>query len=204
MKKDLIPTRYSNFINLEKNFVEKFRGLAQKLDIKENEMEKTIEILKNHINSFDEMKSKRAESKAATEDHILKNKKAVKEFRRMAKLISASRTYTQGIGFSLGIISTRATEKNPEDFKPVLTMYVSGDKVHIKFIKQRKDGIAVYSRRGDEKLFSFVQNCARSPFVDFREKLEHRKPEAREYYAIYLKNFKETGQPSNVAKIVVP
>jgi len=204
MKNDLIPTRYSNFIQLEKIFIKKYREEAQRLGIKESEMEKTIEILEDHIKSYSDMIFKRAESKAATEDHILKNKKAVKEFRRVAKLISASRSYSQDIGFSLGIIGTQSAEKSAEEFNPKLKLYISGDKVCMKFVKNRMDGIAIYSKRSEERIFNFVNYCAKSPFVDLRDNLNPQVPENRDYYAIYVKNFKEIGKPSSIATIISP
>ena len=93
MRNDLIPTRYSNFIVKERNFIEKFREFAETLGISTEDMNNTIDILEAHIDSYSNMISKRAESKAATEDHIFKNKKATKEFRRIARLVSALKNY---------------------------------------------------------------------------------------------------------------
>lgn len=204
MRNDLIPTRYSNFIVKERNFIEKFREYAEILGIKAEDMNNTIGILKDHIDSYSKMISKRAESKAATEDHIFKNKKATKEFRRIARLVSASKDYNPAIGEDLGIISTQKTEKSLEEVQPVLRISASGNSVEVKFIKHRKDGIAIYSKRGDEKEFSFLENCAISPYTDGREKLDSLKPENREYYAVYLKNYKETGKLSNIVKVTIP
>ena len=204
MKNDLIPTRYSNFIQVEKNFIEKYRENAQKLGIKESEMDKTIEILEDHIKSYNAMISKRAQSKAATEDHIFRNRKAVKEFRRVAKMITSTRAYSQDIGYALGIIGTQSVEKSTDEFKPVIKLFISGENVYMKFVKSRTDGIAIYSKRGTEKNFSCIDYCAKSPFIDTREKLDPDLPERREYYAIYIKSFKETGNPSSVSKIIAP
>ncbi len=204
MRNDLIPTRYSNFIVKERNFIEKFRECAGILKIKDEDMNITIGILNDHIDSYSKMISKRAESKAATEEHLLKNKKATKEFRRIARLVSASKNYTTAIGEDLGIISTQKTEMSPEEAQPVLRISVNGNSVNIKFIKHRRDGIAIYSKRGDEKDFSFIENCAISPYTDAREKTDLLKPENREYYAVYLKNYKDTGKPSNIVKVTIP
>lgn len=204
MRNDLIPTRYSNFIVKERNFIEKFRDLAETLGIRAEDMNNTIDILEAHIDSYSNMISKRAESKAATEDHILKNKKATKEFRRIARLVSASKNYNSAIGQDLGIISTQKTEMSPEEEQPVLRISANGTTADIKFTKHRKDGIVIFSKRGDEKEFSFLDNCAISPFKDKREKLDNMKPENREYYAVFLKNYKQTGKQSDIVKVTIP
>lgn len=203
MRNDLIPTRYSNFIVKERNFIEKFIEVAENIGISTEDMNNTIGILKDHIDSYSRMISKRAESKAATEDHITKNKKATKEFRRIARLVSASKNYTPAIGQDLGIISSLKSEMSPEEEQPVLRISASSTAAEIKFTKHRKDGIAIYSKRGDEKEFSFLDNCAHSPFIDKRKKLDSNNPENREYYAVYLKNFKPTGKQSNIVKVTI-
>ena len=204
MRNDLIPTRYSNFIVKERNFIEKFREIAETLGISTEDMNNTIDILEAHIDSYSNMISKRAESKAATEDHIFKNKKATKEFRRIARLVSALKNYNSAIGQDLGIISTQKTEMSIEEEQPVLRISANGGVASIKFTKHRKDGVAIYSKRGEEKEFSFLDNCAISPFKDRREKLDNKKPENREYYAVFLKNYKQTGKQSDIVKVTIP
>lgn len=204
MRNDLIPTRYSNFIVKERNFIEKFREFAETLGISTEDMNNTIDILEAHIDSYSNMISKRAESKAATEDHIFKNKKATKEFRRIARLVSALKNYNSAIGQDLGIISTHKTEMSIEEEQPVLRISANGGVASIKFTKHRKDGIVIFSKRGDEKEFSFLDNCAISPYKDRREKLDNMKPENREYYAVFLKNYKQTGKQSDIVKVTIP
>jgi hypothetical protein len=204
MKKDLIPTRYTNFIKLEKNFVEKFRMYAETLGIENSEVNKTINILSEHIESYSDMIAKKASSKAATEKHIANNRNAVKEFRRISKMIRSLRNYSPEMGENLGIVAIHSAERDMAEIKPTLKAVTIDTNINIKFKKHRTDGIKIFSKRGEEKTFSFLDYCAVSPYVDSREKLDSKKPETREYHAVFVKNFKETGNDSDVVTVTVP
>ncbi|MBK8549591.1 MAG: hypothetical protein IPL53_00475 [Ignavibacteria bacterium] len=204
MKKDLIPTRYTNFVKLERNFLEKYRGYAETLGVEKSEVDKTINILSEHIKSHSEMISKKAESKAATETHIANNRNAVKEFRRVSKMIRSLRGYSPEMGENLGIVATQSAEKDYSELQPTLNVKAIDFIVNIKFKKQRMDGIKIYTKRGDEKDFTFLDYCATSPYKDDREKLVESIPENREYYATYVMKFKEVGFTSSITKVVVP
>lgn len=150
------------------------------------------------------MISKRAESKAATETHIENNRNAVKEFRRASKMIRSLRGYSPEMGENLGIVAVQSAEKDFFEFQPTLIGKVKDFVVNIKFKKHRMDGIKIYSKRGDEKDFTFLDYCATSPYKDTRVKLDETIPENREYYTSYVKKFKEVGEKSNVIKVPVP
>lgn len=204
MKKDLIPTRYTNFIKLEKNFLEKYRSYADTLGIEKKEVEKTINILSEHIKSHSEMISKKAESRAATETHIVNNRIAVKEFRRVSKMIRSLRGYSPEMGENLGIVAVQSAQRVFSELQPTLNAKVTDFTVYIKFKKQRMDGIKIYSKRGNEKDFTFLDYCGASPYQDSREKLNASNPENREYYATYVMKFKEVGSISSITKVTVP
>lgn len=204
MKNDFIPSRDTDFISLERNFIAKLIRYSEELGISSEDAKDTLDILKRHSASFTEMISKRAESKAATEYHIMNKKDAVKEFRRIAKLIKSSKRYSPEIGENLGIIGPEIFVKDSSILKPELKAIVNGSEVLINFRKERTNGIKIYSKRGNEEGFSPLDLASLSPYSDKRKKLTASAPERREYFAFFLKDFKETGLQSDIVTVTIP
>lgn len=150
------------------------------------------------------MTSKKNEAKSATEENNRQRENSLAEFRRIARQIKSSKTYTTAIGEDLGIIGSDVAEKDTAVMKPSLTAKVNGHEVKLKFRKEGTDGIKLYSRRGNETEFTFLALNTASPFTDSRDKLDSAKPEQREYYCYFFDTDTEIGVQSDVLKVVIP
>ena len=204
MKNDFIPTGNGNIDAFQENLVTKVGIHTSALGLDPDQVNASIQIINENRASYTKMNSKKAESKAATEDYYNDRKKAIAEIRRLAKQIKSSKTYTTGIGDDIGVIGPEQQFKSSVEKKPVLKASVNGNVVKINFRKEGTHGIKLYSKRGSETEFTFLAINFASPYSDKREKLDPAKPEQREYYAYYFETDGELGQRSDVLKMVVP
>jgi len=204
MKNDFIPRGNGNIDAFQENLVTKVGIHTSALGLNPDQVNASIQIINENRVSYTKMNSKKAESKAATEDYYNDRKKAIAEIRRLAKQIKSSKTYTTGIGDDIGVIGPEQQFKSSVEKKPVLKASVNGNMVKINFRKEGTHGIKLYSKRGSETEFTFLAIYFASPYSDKREKMDPAKPEQREYYAYYFETDGELGQRSDVLKIVVP
>ena len=204
MKNDFIPRGNGNIDAFQENLVTKVGIHTSALGLNPDQVNESIQIINENRVSYTKMNSKKAESKAATEDYYNGRKKAIAEIRRLAKQIKSSKTYTTGIGDDIGVIGPEQQFKSSVEKKPVLKASVNGNVVKINFRKEGTHGIKLYSKRGSETEFTFLAINFASPYSDKREKMDPAKPEQREYYAYYFETDGELGQRSDVLKIVVP
>jgi hypothetical protein len=204
MKNDFIPRRDGDLDSFEENFMNKIDIHLPVLQLDPEEVTGTKNIVLEHRNAFSQMNSKKAESMSANEHNQLSKENAIVELRRFAKKIKASKQYSRAIGDDLRIIGSDSLLPVHDDLKPVLKASFNGQNVIIKYKKNACDGIRIYSRAGSETEFTFTAIETGILFTDPRPKAEMSKPEQREYYGIYLINYVEVGQVSDVVKIVVP
>ncbi|HMQ70196.1 MAG TPA: hypothetical protein PKA90_16240 [Ignavibacteria bacterium] len=203
MKKTYFPRRDSDLYTFEVNFISKLPEYSETLGLDQAEITETIGILNKHLNSFTEMNSKRAQSKAAREENQIQKNAGKKELSRIASKIKACKNYTDSIGDDLGIIGPEMTLTELSDVKPSLSSKLNGSEVILKFIKEHCDGVNIYTRRGDETEYTLLGYSKSSPYSDNRAKLDRSKPEYREYNAVYVKDGYETGHRSDVIKVTV-
>jgi hypothetical protein len=137
---------------------------------------------------------------------------AEKRLRAFAKRVKGNVNYTPAIGELLGIVasstsigtSVRALTSEVS-VRPQLKGSVNGDgAVALKFAKKGFTGVMIYSRRGDEKEFTFMAKQLTSPLVDDRANLAQGLPETREYRAQFFKNDTTVGQMSDILVLTVP
>lgn len=204
MKNHFIPKRDGDLDAYEENFSNKITIHAVTLGIDPSEVTAVKTSIANHRLSYSNMNSKRAESKASSEDNLIKKEHAVNEIRRISKMIKSFKNYTPAIGDDLGIIGADKPVKDIAELKPVLTPKIVGQEIVIKFQKEGTDGIKIYSKRGAETEFTFLAVDTQSPYNDNRPKLESSKPEQREYYAYYFEVDSEIGKQSDVIKVTLP
>jgi len=204
MKTHFLPKGAGDLDSFEENLINKLSVHAASLGLDADEVTQVIQIISDHRAAHSNMVSKKAESKAATENSYNSRDRAVGEIRRIANLIKSSKGYTTGIGDDLGIIGSDQSVKISSELKPNLKAKIDGHEVVIKFSKEGTDGIKIYGRRGNETEFSFIAVDTTSPYNDTREKLESGKPEQREYYAYYFESDSDIGQASDVLKVIVP
>ena len=204
MKNDFIPRRDGDLDSFEENFMNKIDIHAASLQLDPAEVTSAKNIVMDHRNAFSLMNSKKAESMSATEQNRISKENAVVELRRFAKKMKASKQYTRAIGDDLSIIGSDSLLPVHDQLKPVLKATFNGQQVIIKYRKNACDGIRLYSKIGAETEFTFTAVETGISYSDSRPKADMNKPEQREYYAIYLVNYAEVGQVSDVVKVVVP
>ncbi len=204
MKKDFIPGSNSSLNTFVRNFLDRLDKHSGDLSMNRSETEESKDVLKKFMSAFSNMISKKAESKAATEEFYIRKKECVDTLRRMSNRVRASQEYSKAIGKSFKIVKSY---KKPTDFskhKPALNIKSKAKHVIIRFTKKGTDGIKLYSRRGNEKEFSEIAYATRGMYTDKRSKLTGLNPEVREYCAEYVVKYKSEGKRSNIVKVIVP
>lgn len=202
-KKYFLPRQDANLNAFEENFVNKFTENRSNFQMLPEEADYIIASINAHRTAYSTMISKKASSKAATETNLAAKKRAIYDIRRCAHMVRSSRFYTTAIGYDLGIIGSEEAPADQSLLKPVLKAKVIGSHVYIKYSKQKMDGINIYSKRSHQSEFRLIHKSMSIPFVDDRIKFDESQPEIREYYAVYLKDFKEVGLQSDMIKVVV-
>ena len=117
--------------------------------------------------------------------------------RALVRRIKAHPNYTPALGAQLGIEGPDVAVDLSEA-KPTLTAtaQMSG-LVVIDFVKDKSDGVNLYSRRGAETAFTFLARDTASPYIDNRLPLVAGQPELRHYKAMYVLDDDEVGLPSD-------
>jgi hypothetical protein len=202
MKGDFIPTAKADLDTWEANFAEKLGPIAQALKLEGADTAATLVLLQGHRQSYTAMEAKHAEAKAATSTNQQAQKLAVQAYRQVANRIKSANGYTEAIGKELRIIGAE-TGFDRAMAKPVLAVSRQGNGIVVRFIKDKTDGIHLYSRRAGEKEFSFLAADTISPYTDKRPNLVPGQSEVREYKAWHFKDDEVIGQESDVASIAV-
>ena len=126
----------------------------------------------------------------------------VQRVSKLAKGIKLHPNYTEAIGKDLGIIGAEQVIDWSEQ-APVLKLKLQSNKVRVDFNKGLSDGIRIYSRRGDETEWTFLDVDANPPYFDKRPNLVTGKGETREYKAVFILKDEEVGMESAIYPISV-
>ncbi|HMQ70045.1 MAG TPA: hypothetical protein PKA90_13735 [Ignavibacteria bacterium] len=204
MKTTFIPVKNSELNSFENNFKVKLSLHANSLGIDPAEVTEVVQVLDENINAYTTMVSLRNQASSSYAEYKIKKSIALKELRRISKKIKSSKGYDISIGEDLDIISPRHIELVSSEKKPELKVKVDGHKVIIRYNKGVSDMINIYSRRGNEAEFTFLDVYKDLFYEDDRPKIESGKPEQREYYAFFKEKKSEIGKRSDIVKIVVP
>jgi hypothetical protein len=202
MKSDFIPKSQSDLDTWQVNFKEKVTAIAHGLKIDDGETTEVILLLDAHRSAYAALVSLKADAKAATSFNNKAENRFLKSMRELANRIKSAKGYTEEMGNQLKIIGS---EVGFDKFTAKPTMVVSKDAsgVQIKFIKDKADGVYIYSKRGSETGFSFLAVDTASPYHDNRPNLVEGQGEKREYKACYFMDDAIVGQESDIAVITV-
>lgn len=204
MKKDFIPGKNSDLNSFAKTFLERLEKQSAGLSLNAAEVERAKNSLKSFGRSYSKMISLKAESKAANENFYSEKKKTIDVIRKISAQIKSSRSYNSAIGKGFNIIYGHKPVTDFSNHKPVLKVTVNAKIVTIKFIKNKTDGIKLYSKRLGEKKFTEIGIILIGAFTDKRPKLTGVFPESRDYYAEYFVKNNVVGKRSNVVRVVIP
>lgn len=116
--------------------------------------------------------------------------------------IKAHNNYNKSDGEAMGIEKPASTPIDWNTAKAQITsLEAYPDEVILEWLKGKSDGVAVYSSY-DSKNFVKLGTDQKSPYNDTR-KNQSPNPELRFYKVRFLKNDKEVGLFSDVAKVLV-
>lgn len=202
MKGDFIPSAQADLDTWEVNFKEKVTRITQELRIADEDVTTVINKLDRHRGDYAALVAKNAEARAATSTNSQSEEDARTAYRQLANRIKNAKAYTEAMGNELRIIGVESTF-NKAIAKPLLVLSHEGGHVVIKFIKDKTDGVHIYSRRGGEKEFSFLAVDTSSPYTDNRPNLVPGQTEMREYKAWHFLDDAIIGQESDVASIAI-
>ena len=202
-KTDFIPKRDGDLDMYEENFLNKLTVHAPVLKMDPAIVTELQTGISNHRLAFSAMISKRAESRAASEENYNKKRSAINDLRRGAKIIKSLATYHTAIGDDLQIIGADQPQIEPGLLKPVLIAKVNAQISYIRYKKLNADGIKLFSRRGGETEFTLLGYSTQSPYVDNRPKMAANQPELREYYAIFMIDMNEIGLISDSIRVTI-
>lgn len=202
-KGDFIPKRDGDLDMYEENFLKKLTIHAPVLGMDPALVLEIQTGISNHRLAFSEMISKRAESRAASEDNYNKKRSAVIDLRRGAKIIKSLATYNTAIGDDLQIIGADLPQIEHGLLKPVLIARINAQNVFLRYKKADADGIKLFSRRGSETEFTLLGFSTQSPYEDNRPKLAANLPEMREYYAVFMIDMNEIGIVSDSIRVTI-
>jgi len=175
-------------------------GVAEKYGISPEIMEELRQYRDGIRQKISEAAQLFGEAQAKTEEKNEMVREGSLAFRRVLKRIQDDKNFEEPDAELLGF---RVLSEKPDlrEVKPVIKkITVLHDKVLVKWLKGKMDGVIVYSRYDDTE-FEEIARVSYSPFVDLR-KNRSKHPEARHYYMQYLKNDEQVGLESPVSRII--
>jgi hypothetical protein len=202
MKKDFIPAALAELDAWQANFKNKVANIAKQLKISESEVLPVLVAIDAQSATYGKVLAIRKEAKSATSNNDEQTKTTVASIRALSNQIKAAPDYTEAMGQELGIIGTDSIfEKSTA--KPKISVGKEGNTVVVKFIKEKADGVYIYSRRSGEKEFTLLGVDTVPPYHDKRPNLVTGQTEMREYKAWYFLDEDIIGQESDVASITL-
>lgn len=123
-----------------------------------------------------------------------------RRIRLIIRRIKSSLNYTGSIGKNLGI---EVTKEAPKLNAPKVALTFSGTQPILNYRKGKAHGVRIFSRRGNETDFQFLDIDTKSPYVDKRPNLQPGVPEQRQYYAVYFIDDESVGQQSSIVSIIL-
>jgi hypothetical protein len=202
MKEDFIPSTDSKLNMMENTFLNKIDTIGVAMGLTPAEINDVKNAIIVHQTSYMNAYSMKQEMKGLNEENKANKKRAIKLIRSASRRIKSYPGYNDGLGAELGIVGIDHI-KDPSSLKPRLKAIALVNKVRIRYPKKRTSGINLYSKRGDEKDFSFLTFDANPPAFDNRPKLDPIKPESRYYKACYVINDNQVGQYSDQVHVLV-
>jgi hypothetical protein len=202
-KSDFLPARDSEQETWMNNFETKSISAAQLLGIAQEDITAMHTLIQARQSAYLAQNIKREEAKAATKTYETTKKIANAGIRAVVRRFKASPTYSAALGAELGIIGANVNTSKTALQKPVLKVSLKGGKIVIAFVKGQSDGIRLFSRRGTETGFTFLDVKMSSPYQDDRPNLVAGQPELRQYQAFFTKRDLLVGEVSDTVSITL-
>ena len=200
--KDWLKKRNAEFMDFNGKFKVEFLNYGILLGYTQPDIDAFVNEISSCETDYFDKNSKQDAAEAAVEKFNTSKKNLVATYRLNVPRIKSSPKYTEDIGKILDIVGEEITI-DPETMKPALKVISKAGVPEVKWVKYYSEGVNIYSRRGNETVFTFLARDTVSPYVDNRPNLDPDKPEDREYYAFYVFEDQEEGLESDTVKITV-
>jgi len=110
-------------------------------------------------------------------------------------------SYTETIGKQLGVVGSNS-EFDPDTYKPVITLVITGQGVQMKFKKKGVDGINIYQRKKGTTEWIFLSRATKSPYHFSPSSDSDIQPTHWEFRSFGVVNDIEIGQPSDIVELI--
>jgi hypothetical protein len=199
---DYMPRRDGDLDKWEENFKAKLAIHGEMVGLTHDEITDSDNAINAHQLSFGEMITIKETARSKVSANNAKKQGMRNVVRPMVQRIKNHPKYTDEIGKDLGIVGSDSSVDYSKS-KPTLKLVKGASGITIDFNKSDFDGIKIFSRRGNETVFSFLSDDTNPPYHDTRTNLNSADAELREYYAVYIMNDDPIGLESEIYKITV-
>jgi hypothetical protein len=198
-----LPLGFVALVDWGKNFIDKIK----------NKFQSTLSIMDIEITEIETKTNKLADlytAVVAAEKQLAdlkldqKNAKAdlTSDIASLVKRIRTRKELTEAIAEELDIIPT-TTSIDFNSLKPEIKVTLVANIPQYEYTKKGATGISVYSKRGSDTNFVFIDKDFKTPYVDKRPNLESGTPEIRTYKFRYFYDDNEVGNWSDEISVTV-
>lgn len=121
--------------------------------------------------------------------------------------LKTSPGWTPAMAQTLGVGSQASTEETSpatlDSHKPRVRLVKQADRVEIRFVRGKLDGVNIYSRKKGEASWRFLDRVRHSPAFDSTPPSTPGQPEVREYRIQAVFKNREIGLPSDILTATV-
>ncbi|MBI5216733.1 MAG: hypothetical protein HY960_13355 [Ignavibacteriae bacterium] len=204
MASTFLPRSESLFLQWLENFIAKLAEYVALFGLSGGQVDQFTtdrDSVKNNLTEVDSLK-KTLQSKVKTKDEVVAL--ARKHVQDLAGILKRHPSYTEAIGENLGIVAPETPGAGSlENAKPKIFATTLVDCARLDWLKEKSDGVVVYSKRGAETEYTKLDEDYRSPMEDKRKNLVAGVPELRSYKARFLKDDVEVGLWSDEVTVTV-
>ncbi len=121
--------------------------------------------------------------------------------------LKTSPGWTPAMAQTLGVGSQASPEETSpatlDSLKPRVRLVKQADRVEIRFVRGKLDGVNIYSRKKGEATWRFLDRVRHSPAFDSAPPSTPGQPEVREYRIQAVFKNREVGLPSDILTATV-
>jgi len=154
------------------------------------------------ITAIQQVEVKKNELKSAIDARKASNQTDLAALKADIARQKVNENFTSAIGQELGIVGHGAATFDAVNYKPVITVSITGGHVEIRFKKRGVDGLNLYHRKKGTANWDFLARTTKSPFIDVIVLAVPNQPEHWEYRAYGVKDDEEIGLPSDIVEAV--
>lgn len=121
--------------------------------------------------------------------------------------LKTSPGWTPAMAQTLGVGSqSTPADTSPaalDAYKPRVRLVKQADRIEIRFVRGKLDGVNIYSRKKGDSAWRFLDRVRHSPALDSTPASTPGQPEVREYRVLAVYKNREVGLPSDILTATV-